>query len=65
MANPHLERCPDYMLPEFQEARFVFTVDGKTEEEAAAYLRSIWQINHDRAVEPGTNDKRQNWKQNG
>ncbi|KAF8547079.1 hypothetical protein OG21DRAFT_1490535, partial [Imleria badia] len=50
MANPHLERCPDYMLPEFDGARLFFMVDGKTDQEAAAYLRNIWLFNHAKVV---------------
>ena len=50
MANPHHDECPDYMLQEFEEARLFFTVEGKTDQEAAALLRSLWDFNHNKAI---------------
>ena len=38
MANPHHNEHPDYMLQEFEEAHLFFTVEGKTDQEAAALL---------------------------
>ena len=35
MANPHHDVCPNYLLPEFEEARLLFTVEGKTDVQAA------------------------------
>ncbi|KAF8549124.1 hypothetical protein OG21DRAFT_1526029 [Imleria badia] len=43
--------CPDYVLPEFEDARLIFTVDGKTKEEAAVVLRNLWNINYTRDIE--------------
>ncbi|KAN0088657.1 hypothetical protein V8E55_005714 [Tylopilus felleus] len=37
MANPHYDECPDYMLPEFKEAHLLFTVEGKSNQEAADF----------------------------
>ena len=50
MANPHLEECPDYRQPEFEEARLLFTVDGKTDAEAALLLQNIWNFNNGKAI---------------
>ena len=50
MANPHHDECPDYMLQEFEEARLFFTVEGKTDQEAAALLRSLWDFNHNKVI---------------
>ncbi|KIJ06102.1 hypothetical protein PAXINDRAFT_20692, partial [Paxillus involutus ATCC 200175] len=49
MTNPHEEECPNYMLPEFEEARLLFTVEGKTDEEAAALLSNLWDFNNNKA----------------
>ncbi|KAG9310696.1 hypothetical protein JVU11DRAFT_9290 [Chiua virens] len=51
MANPHLEVEPDYILPEFADARLIFTVEGKTDAQAAALLREVWRFNHQKACE--------------
>ena len=51
MADPTRERCPDYALPEFDNERTVFTVDGKTNEEAVEILRALWTIQHKRDIE--------------
>ena len=50
MYNPHDEVCPDYLQQEFAEARLVFTVEGKSEEEAAIFLETIWQFNNARDI---------------
>ncbi|KIK77764.1 hypothetical protein PAXRUDRAFT_17279 [Paxillus rubicundulus Ve08.2h10] len=49
MTNPHEEECPNHMLPEFKEARLLFTVEGKTDEEAAALLSNLWDFNNNKA----------------
>ena len=51
MANPHHDICPNYLLPEFEEARLLFTVEGKTDAQAAALLRNIWDFNNNKAIE--------------
>ena len=51
MADPTQEWCPDYALPEFDDKRLVFTVDGKTDQEAVEILRSLWTIHHARNIE--------------
>ena len=51
MADPTRERCPDYALLEFGDERTVFTVDGKTDEEAVKVLRALWTIQHARDIE--------------
>ena len=55
MSNPHDEVCPDYLQPEFADARLVFTVEGKSEEEAANFLETIWQFNNNRDIEKWDN----------
>jgi putative sterol carrier protein len=50
MADPTRERCPDYTLAEFDNERIVFTVDGKTDEEAVEILRALWTIHHARDI---------------
>jgi len=60
MADPTRERCPDYALPEFDDERVVFTVDGKTEEEAVEILRALWTIHHARSVEDWENQREAN-----
>ncbi|KIK87037.1 hypothetical protein PAXRUDRAFT_121306, partial [Paxillus rubicundulus Ve08.2h10] len=55
MSNLHNEVCPDYLQPEFVEAWLVFTVEGKLEEEAAAFLETIWQFNNARDIEKWDN----------
>jgi hypothetical protein len=50
MADPTRERCPDYALAEFDNERIVFTVDGKTDEEAVEILRALWTIHHARDI---------------
>jgi hypothetical protein len=50
MADPTRERCPDYMLAEFDNECIVFTVDGKTDEEAVEILRALWTIHHVRDI---------------
>ena len=32
MANPHFDKCPDYLLLDFEEAQLMFMVDGKMDE---------------------------------
>ena len=44
MADPNKEICPDYVLPEFADARLLFTVDGKMDEEAAVLLKNLWNL---------------------
>ena len=51
MANPHLEVCPDYLAPDFEEAHLFFMIEGKTNEEAAAILRNIWLFSNAKAIE--------------
>ncbi|KIK76717.1 hypothetical protein PAXRUDRAFT_17998 [Paxillus rubicundulus Ve08.2h10] len=48
MTNPHEEECPDHMLLEFKEAHLLFTVEGKTDEEAAALLSNLWDFNNNK-----------------
>ncbi|KAF9227994.1 hypothetical protein BS17DRAFT_774613 [Gyrodon lividus] len=62
MANLYQEHAPDYMLDEFTEVRLIFTVDGKTDEEAAAILLNIWQFNNAKAWE-AWDCERENWAQ--
>ncbi|KAF8415025.1 hypothetical protein L210DRAFT_3340732, partial [Boletus edulis BED1] len=50
MANPHHNERPNYMLPEFEEARLFFTVEGKTDQEAAAWLSNVWDFSNTRAI---------------
>ncbi|KAN0078389.1 hypothetical protein V8E55_010446 [Tylopilus felleus] len=47
--NPHLEAQPDYALPEFVDAILIFTVEGKSDLEAAALLTEVWRFSHERA----------------
>ncbi|KAG9310655.1 hypothetical protein JVU11DRAFT_9235 [Chiua virens] len=47
MNNPDPEAEPDFTLPEYTDARLIFTVEGKTDEEAAAPLKEVWHFNHD------------------
>ncbi|KAF8836270.1 hypothetical protein BDN67DRAFT_1014839 [Paxillus ammoniavirescens] len=49
MTNPHEDECLNHMLPEFEEARLLFTVEGKTDEEAAALLSNLWDFNNNKA----------------
>ncbi|KIK76808.1 hypothetical protein PAXRUDRAFT_17927 [Paxillus rubicundulus Ve08.2h10] len=49
MTNPHKEECLNHMLPEFKEARLLFMVEGKTDEEAAALLSNLWDFNNNKA----------------
>ncbi|KAF8836641.1 hypothetical protein BDN67DRAFT_983784 [Paxillus ammoniavirescens] len=42
MSNLYNEVCPDYLQLAFTEARLIFTVEGKSEGEAAAFLETIW-----------------------
>ncbi|KAF8546457.1 hypothetical protein OG21DRAFT_1426972 [Imleria badia] len=51
MADPNLEVCPDYALPEFEDERLIFTLDGKAEEEAIALLRNLWGLSNARDIE--------------
>ena len=50
MANPNREVCPDYALPEFDDARLLFTVDGKTDEEAATLLKNLWNLKNTKEI---------------
>lgn len=50
MANPHYDECLDYMLPEFEEAHLLFTVEGKSNQEAAALLRNLWDFSNTKAI---------------
>ena len=51
MADPYQEICPDYALPEFEEAQLIFTLDGKTKEEAVIFLRNLWNVKNTRDIE--------------
>ena len=51
MADPNLKVCPDYQWPEFDDVWLVFTLNGKTKEEAVVLLRNIWGLNNARAIE--------------
>ena len=51
MADPNQEVCPDYALPEFDDARLLFTVDGKTDEEAATLLKNLWNLRNTKNIE--------------
>ena len=51
MADPNCKHCPDFVLPEFEDERLIFTVDGKIDEEAIKVLRALWVINHNRDIE--------------
>ena len=42
MANPNQEVCPNHVLPEFGDTQLLFTVNGKTDEEATTLLRNLW-----------------------
>ena len=50
MANPHHDEHPDYMLQELEEAHLFFTVKGKTDQEVAALLQSLWDFNHNKVI---------------
>lgn len=50
MSNLNDEVCPDYLQPEFAEARLIFMVKGKSEEEADIFLETIWQFNNTRDI---------------
>jgi hypothetical protein len=50
MVDPTRECSPDYTLPEFDNERFSFTMDGKTNEEAVEVLRAPWMIQHVRDI---------------
>ena len=60
MADPTREQCPDYALPWFDDERLVFTVDGKTDEEAVEILRALWTIHHARDVKAWKNQREAN-----
>jgi len=51
MANPRNDECPDYLDPEFEEACLFFTIEGKTDQEAAALLRNVWIFSNAKATE--------------
>ena len=51
MANPHFDKCLDYLSPDFEEAWLMFMVDGKTDEEAALILRNLWIFSNAKAIE--------------
>ncbi|KAF9218816.1 hypothetical protein BS17DRAFT_719493 [Gyrodon lividus] len=51
MADTYQEHAPDYMQDNFTEAHLIFTLDGKTDKEAAAILLNIWQFNNAKARE--------------
>ena len=51
MANPHFDECLDYLSPDFEEARLMFTVDRKTDKEAALILRNLWIFSNAKAIE--------------
>ena len=55
MADPNKAICPDYMLPEFGDARLLFTVDGKTDKKAAMLLKNLWNLKNAKDIE--------NWEQ--
>ena len=50
MSNPDDKFCLDYLQPEFAKARLIFTVEGKSKEEAAIFLETIWQFNNTRDI---------------
>jgi uncharacterized membrane protein len=50
MADPTQEHCLDYALAEFDNEHIIFTVDGKTDEEAVEILRVLWTIHHARDI---------------
>ncbi|KAG9309767.1 hypothetical protein JVU11DRAFT_10141 [Chiua virens] len=50
MANPHLEAELDYALLEFDNARLIFTVEGRTDAQAATILLKVWHFNHHKAL---------------
>ena len=51
MADPNQEVCPNYALPEFDDARLLFTVDGKTDEEAVTLLKNLWNLRNTKNIE--------------
>jgi hypothetical protein len=51
MADPNRNICPDYKEPEYDDAHIIFTVEGKTDAEAAAILRNLWRFNNTKAIE--------------
>ena len=51
MANPHFDECLDYLSPDFEEAWLMFTVDMKTDKEAALILRNLWIFSNAKAIE--------------
>ena len=57
IADPTREWCPDYALPQFDDERLVFTVDGKTNEKAVEILRALWTIHHARDIERWENQQ--------
>ncbi|KAF8836643.1 hypothetical protein BDN67DRAFT_1014515 [Paxillus ammoniavirescens] len=49
MTNPREEECLNHMLPEFEEACLLFTLEGKTDEKVAALLSNLWDFNDNKA----------------
>ena len=49
MDNPHSNVQPDYMLPEYNAARLVLTIEGKTNKEAASFLKEVWKSTNKKA----------------
>jgi len=50
MADPNQDVCPDYMSPEYAEDCLIFTIERKTDAEAAAVLRNLWRVNNTKAI---------------
>ena len=50
MANPNQEICPDYALPEFEDAYLLFIVDGKTNKEATTLLKNLWNLKNAKEI---------------
>ncbi|KAG9314869.1 hypothetical protein JVU11DRAFT_3968 [Chiua virens] len=50
MNNPHLKAQPNFSLQDYVDARLIFMVEGKTDEEATALLKEVWHFNHYRAI---------------
>ena len=50
MADPNKEICPNYVLPEFADVQLLFTVDSKTDEEAAVLLKNLWNLKNTKDI---------------
>ena len=51
MLNPHLEESLDYLTLDFKETCLIFTVEGRTDEQATVVLRNIWLFNNAKDIE--------------